>query len=212
MREAILRLDDSELEALGFGKLVGHCREAGLCDIEMLEDDGHSCAPRLEVTSRLDATLLDSLDCVDDWQLLAEGEDSFVYVLELTATEVPESIVDDHADLLGQCDTSLADRGIMLSLLGSQEVIREVIRHYQDAGIEPDLCRLGDYDGDETPLDRLTERQIEAVETAFEMGFYEVPREATTADVAAALDIDPATLSEHLQRAERNVLSQQLTT
>jgi predicted DNA binding protein len=43
------------------------------------------------------------------------------------------------------------------------------------------------------------------------LGFYTVPREATIDEVAAEMDLDGATVSEHLQRAERNILSQQLT-
>jgi hypothetical protein len=210
MREAIVRLSDEELAALGFGELVSHCRSAGLRDIDMLEDDGYSCIPQIEVDARLDAALLESLERVDDWELVAEKESSYLYLLELTATEVPEAVTEDHEELIGKCDPSLTDRGVMLSLLGSQETIREVLRNYESAGVVPDLCKLGEYDGDQTALDALTDRQIEALETAFEMGFYEVPREVSTEDVAAELDIDAATLSEHLQRAERNFLRQQL--
>jgi predicted DNA binding protein len=50
------------------------------------------------------------------------------------------------------------------------------------------------------------------LETAYDLGFYEVPRQASTEDVAGELDIDPATASEHLQRAERNLLTSQLAT
>ena len=43
------------------------------------------------------------------------------------------------------------------------------------------------------------------------MGYYEVPREASTADIAAEIDVDPSTVTEHLQRAERNLLSHHLS-
>ncbi|WP_247729606.1 helix-turn-helix domain-containing protein [Halovivax limisalsi] len=52
----------------------------------------------------------------------------------------------------------------------------------------------------------LSPRQRTAVETALELGYYEVPRTATTADVAAELDCATATAAEHLQRAEARVL------
>lgn len=47
--------------------------------------------------------------------------------------------------------------------------------------------------------------------TAYEMGFYEVPKAASVDDVAAELGLEGATVSEHLQRAERNLISHQLT-
>jgi len=39
---------------------------------------------------------------------------------------------------------------------------------------------------------------------------YEVPRGASTDDVAEAVGLDPSTVAEHLQRAERNLLGQLL--
>ena len=45
---------------------------------------------------------------------------------------------------------------------------------------------------------------------AYEMGYYEVPREVSTADVAAELGVDASTVTEHLQRAEHNLLARYL--
>lgn len=212
MREAIVSLSDAELEAIGFGELVSHCREAGLRDIEMLEDDGYSCIPQVEVESPLDTHLLEELECVDQWELVTEKDNTYLYLLELTATELPETITDDHNELIGNCEPSLSEHSVILSLLGPQEAIRNVLRNFEAAGVTPDLCKLSKYTGDDTTLDALTNRQLEAIETAYNMGFYEVPRTASTEDVAAELGIDAATLSEHLQRAERNLLRQELST
>ncbi|WP_226480600.1 helix-turn-helix domain-containing protein [Natrinema amylolyticum] len=210
MREAIVTLSDAELEAMGFSGLVSLLREAGIRDVEMLEDRGYTCVPQVEVEARLDADALADLDCVDDWELVAETEDAYRYLLELTATELPEETVDDHAALLGACETTVTDHGALVSLVGSQDAIREMLRHYEAAGVTPDLCKLGEYDGEASALDALTDRQREVIETAYEMGFYEIPRQASTDDVAGTLDVDAATVSEHLQRAERNLLMRQL--
>ncbi|WP_277540661.1 helix-turn-helix domain-containing protein [Haloarcula laminariae] len=51
----------------------------------------------------------------------------------------------------------------------------------------------------------LTERQREVLQTAFEMGYYEWPRECTGSDVAVELGITSATFSEHIKAAERNL-------
>jgi hypothetical protein len=52
----------------------------------------------------------------------------------------------------------------------------------------------------------LTERQREAVGAAVELGYYEVPREADHAAVAAAIDCAPSTAAEHLRKAESRVV------
>jgi predicted DNA binding protein len=46
--------------------------------------------------------------------------------------------------------------------------------------------------------------------TAHRLGYFAVPREASTAEVAAALGLDDSTVAEHLQRAERNLLDRLL--
>lgn len=56
-------------------------------------------------------------------------------------------------------------------------------------------------------MEKLTARQREVLETAFDRGYYDVPRSASTAEIAAEFDLDDSTVSEHLQRAERNVLA-----
>jgi hypothetical protein len=53
----------------------------------------------------------------------------------------------------------------------------------------------------------LSPRQRETIRAALRLGYYEVPREATTADVAEEVGCATATASEHLRRAESRVLS-----
>jgi DNA-binding CsgD family transcriptional regulator len=210
VREAIVALSDTALEAFGFGGLLSLVRDAGLRELELLEDDGYTCVPQVTVEQRLDPERLAALDCVDDWTLVSETGDACVYLLELTATELPEAVAEDHEALLGTCGTTVTDRGALVSLVGSQAAIRGMLRHFRAAGARPGLHRLGEYEGTASTLDALTARQREVLETAYELGFYEVPREASTEAVARELDLDPATVAEHLQRAERNLLSQQL--
>ena len=212
MREAIVTLSDAELEAIGFEGLVTRIRAAGVRDVELLEDRGRTCVPQVTVEERLDVEELAELECVDRCELVAETGETYRYLLELTATELPEDVTDDHESLLGDCGTEVTDRGVLVSLVGSQAAIREMLRDYETAGATPDLLKLAAYEGEGDALEDLTARQREVLETAYELGFYEVPREASTEEVAGELDLDPATVAEHLQRAERNLLTRQLAT
>lgn len=54
--------------------------------------------------------------------------------------------------------------------------------------------------------DKLTDRQLEVIETAYDMGYYEYPRGANASEVAEALDICPSTLAEHLAAAQTKLL------
>ncbi len=53
---------------------------------------------------------------------------------------------------------------------------------------------------------RLTARQREVLETAFEMGYFERPRRANATEVAAELGIGPSTFREHVSAAETKLL------
>lgn len=54
---------------------------------------------------------------------------------------------------------------------------------------------------------RLTERQREVLEAAFEAGYYEWPRDCSGEAVAAELGITSSTFSEHIHAAERKLLT-----
>ncbi|WP_433631987.1 bacterio-opsin activator domain-containing protein [Halomicrococcus sp. NG-SE-24] len=55
--------------------------------------------------------------------------------------------------------------------------------------------------------EQLTDRQQMVLQTAFEAGYYEWPRECTGQEVAEELGISSATFSQHIHAAERKVLS-----
>lgn len=54
---------------------------------------------------------------------------------------------------------------------------------------------------------KLTDRQEEVLETAFDMGYFERPKGANATEIAATLDIAPSTVTEHLVAAQRKLLA-----
>jgi len=57
-----------------------------------------------------------------------------------------------------------------------------------------------------TDPDELTARQREVLETAYEMGYFEYPRDTGAEAVATELDIATSTFTEHLSAAQRKLL------
>ncbi|WP_148416583.1 bacterio-opsin activator domain-containing protein [Haloferax sp. KTX1] len=53
--------------------------------------------------------------------------------------------------------------------------------------------------------DRLTPRQLEVLQTAYESGYFESPRVQTGTDLAAVLDISQATFTYHLRESQRRL-------
>lgn len=56
----------------------------------------------------------------------------------------------------------------------------------------------------------LTPKQTEALTTAWDMGYFALPREATTEEVATELDIAPQTLSDRLWRVQHHLIQNTL--
>lgn len=75
-------------------------------------------------------------------------------------------------------------------------------------GIDVTINEIGTYDRrGGTLVGTLTGRQLTAVNTAVQLGYYDVPRTTTLQNVAAALDCAQSTASKLLRRAERDILS-----
>jgi DNA-binding CsgD family transcriptional regulator len=208
MREAEVSVTDRGLAAMGVEELLSLTRSAGLLAVEELTCRGNGAVLQVEVETKIDEDGLSTLDCVDEWDRVAERGDSQVYVVSFTAPDLPERLEETATDLVGTCDPEIDDRGAKMSLVGPHDAISGQIDEYEAAGVSPTLRRIGGYEGPDRPLDELTARQREVVETAWEMGYYEVPKEVSADDIAAELGLDSSTVNEHLQRAERNLLGQ----
>lgn len=208
MREANVSVRNTAFEEMGIGELMALGREAGIQSFEELACHGTGAVVQVEVETRYDEERLTALEYVDQWEHVSETDDGHLYVIAFTAPELPESLAEEAEELIGTCDPELGERDATMSLVGPQDSIASTIREYETAGVSPDLEKLASYEGKRHPLDELTDRQEEVLQTAYDMGFYEVPREVSTEEIAAELELDPSTVAEHLQRAERNMLGQ----
>lgn len=94
------------------------------------------------------------------------------------------------------------DYSFVFRLIGQPEDLQHAIADASEQ-LPLDVERIGNYNQpDERITASLTDRQIEAVEQALASGYYDIPREGTTEDVAAALECAPSTASQHLRKAE----------
>jgi len=211
MREAVLSISDTELAALGIEELVSLCRDAGIREFEELACRGNGAVVQVTLEGPLDEERLASLSYVSEFERVKEAE-QHEYLIAFTAPGQSAASAEPVADLVGTCDPEVNDQGATtMSLVGPQETISGAVAGYKDDGLSPDLQKLSAYEGSDRPLAELTDRQREVIRTAWDMGYYEVPREVATEDVAAELDLDPSTVAEHLQRAERNLLALHLS-
>lgn len=98
------------------------------------------------------------------------------------------------------------DGRVIVSVIGDERTIQRAIDSLPES-FGTELLKIGEYEPEtDRPEAQLTTRQREVLEAAFDVGYYEEPREGTQADVAEAVGLAPATAGEHLRRIEGNVL------
>lgn len=89
-----------------------------------------------------------------------------------------------------------------------REIVSALMDDYEDVRVHQ-LTKSETEDGEDLILvDRsaLTRRQREVLETSFELGYFDHPREANAGEVADALGINRSTFREHLAAAQRKLL------
>ena len=101
-------------------------------------------------------------------------------------------------------------RGIRLSVIGTSTMVKRAMERFPD-GTVCSVERLGAASADRRLLATLTDRQREVIETAFGLGYYEIPRKTTHADIASTLDLSGSTVDEHLRKAEARLMEQLLS-
>jgi predicted DNA binding protein len=152
------------------------------------------------------------VETISEYTLTPVAEDSFYAFVRATPTSeewdwilafAQESIV--VIPPVVYTDTGAA----VFEVLGDPDDLRALLDGLP-ASVETTVERLGEYDRRRAPETVLTDRQREVVVTATELGYYDVPRDATVADVAAELDITDSTVSAHLRKAEAAVMGEVL--
>jgi predicted DNA binding protein len=99
-----------------------------------------------------------------------------------------------------------ADGEAVFEVLGDPADLRGLLDGLPDR-VDRTVERVGEFDRHRSPAAALTSRQRDVVETAVELGYYDVPREATLEEVAAELDVAASTVSDHLRKAEAEVMT-----
>lgn len=177
----------------------------GLVHLEWLGDGSYTLLYRLSVEDGASpAETLDAHPDVIDFDLIPSGRDErycFVHVAERELLSSLLEIVDEHALILDR-PIRFVDDGAVLTVAGDSDALGAA---YADASESIDVVVewSGGYAPDgASPLARLTDRQREAIETAYDLGFYEKPRRVTYEDIADDLECAPSTANELLRRAE----------
>lgn len=157
----------------------------------------------------LDDILADRSDVVL-YDTIGDGDGAFGLYLRVEGSPATLDTCFFEQGLLLDPPVTFTGRGLRVTVIGTSAMVRQAMERLP-AEIACSVERLGGTGDDRLLLAALTDRQREVIETAFEMGYYDVPRRTTHANIAAALDLSGSTIDEHLRKAERRLMEQLLS-
>jgi len=196
MRHPLVQLLASDDRVLREELLTWHTVDAGALEHQLMLVTG-------ELAVYQEA--LESLDSIRSYDLTPIDDRHFYAYLEDDRSGGDEAW---RAALVGHDFVHvppLVFEGVVarMTLVGDPDELRAVLAALPTA-VTVDVERVGEFRRPYGALTgELTDRQHEALATAFELGYFEVPREASLAEVADALGCTESTASTHLRKAER---------
>lgn len=176
-----------------------------------------------DVSTSVAAT--ESANCVSEFLVAADsvpdeyGDPVFEYADRRLYRVAHDADADCPCVCLGEFETPIdryfAQSGRLEVVFHARdfEQLQAIVAEFRERYHEVDIQRMvraptGGAPRDEVFVDRakLTERQLEAVQTAYDRGYFEQPRSANASEIAAELDIAVSTFSEHLVAAQRKLI------
>lgn len=137
--------------------------------------------------------------------VLDVGDDRVLLRYRTTETGLYEFV--EQSDLAPEYPVVVENGRFDFDLTGTRAQLDDVCAGLEASPLSYDLQFVV---GDDRPGGLLTDRQREALETALRLGYFEVPRDATLAEVASELGVDTSTASTTLRRGEARLLEWQL--
>ncbi|POG56207.1 helix-turn-helix domain-containing protein [Haloferax marisrubri] len=187
-------------------------REISLSQMIRLEDSKYIFMVSVEADARdaFEAKAVEQPEVVDV-RPVGETPDGWFY----------QVITERASDVLESHDPTQFEGVLMEAIItGEGWIERKMFADYDALSTLRDRCQvyglpfelLNISSDPEHPDERaqfgLTDRQYEAMRLAFSLGYYDTPRTASTAEVAAELGISAPALSDLLRRAEHRLISQ----
>ncbi|PSQ30917.1 bacterio-opsin activator [Halobacteriales archaeon SW_6_65_46] len=165
--------------------------------------DGASVGAVADVASQLVA--------IDDVQQISTDGDGGVLRLRLTRPFLALELA-DHGAVFREATADPSTTTLVIDIPDSIDA-RTIIQLVRGTFATAELRAKGTLDGTAEHdlyskfLERVTERQLEVIQTAYYSGFFESPRGSTGEEVAETLDISPPAFYKHARTVQRKLFA-----
>ncbi len=152
---------------------------------------------------------LERFDGVDHFDITVQGGDRFYLHLRPETPPFLNSILSalGSEGVIVVTPVVYRDGSVHLGLAGEAGDLQGILDEVPPE-IDVSVEEVGSFAGGPgTVVPKLSDRQREALQIAFDLGYYRNPRGATHADVAERLGCAPSTAGEHLRKAEAKLVA-----
>jgi predicted DNA binding protein len=144
---------------------------------------------------------------------LLAGDDRWMAVSQFEPTDGVRRALALQQESFLVVDTPIrftSEDHLKITYLGTEDSFRKLFDYADELdSVSVDILNMGEYEADESSLNRMiTARQEEVLEAAVELGYYAEPRQASLEEVGDVVGISPGTVGEHLRKAEARVFSE----
>ncbi|MBX0325261.1 GAF domain-containing protein [Halomicroarcula sp. F13] len=151
------------------------------------------------------------LVAIDDVQQISTDGDGGVLRLRLTQPFLALELA-DHGAVFRKATANPTTTTLVIDIPDSIDVrtITQLVREAfstVELRSKQTLDQTAERDLYATFLEKLTERQLEVIQTAYYSGFFESPRESTGEDVAETLGISPPAFYKHARTVQRKLFA-----
>ncbi|MFC6824970.1 bacterio-opsin activator domain-containing protein [Halopelagius fulvigenes] len=148
---------------------------------------------------------------IDDVQTISTDGDGGVLRLRLTQPFLALELA-DHGAVFREATADSTTTTLVIDIPDSIDVrtITQLVRETfstVELRAKQTLDQTAAHDLYSRFLDKLTERQLEVIQTAYYSGYFESPRESTGEDVAATLGISPPAFYKHARTVQRKLFA-----
>lgn len=155
-------------------------------------------------------SILEDDPSVKKCSFLSEFEDVYLYQMKWISEVdlVLQMLVNSWATILDMYGYN--DRWYLRILYPNQHSLRSTIDYIEEKEITFDISAIREMKSEPVGRYGLTDPQFDALTTASNAGFYDVPREVNTEELANELGVTHQSLSECLRRATNNLIEDAL--
>jgi DNA-binding CsgD family transcriptional regulator len=153
---------------------------------------------------------LEATECIQEFDVtLIDDRSFYVYVRESAqgfAGRLRGLLTDTELLIVPPVEYG-TESELLFEIAGEQDALKSLVANLPDH-LSVSVNRLGEYDAYREPYaTTLTDRQGEVLETARELGYYEIPRRTSVREIADELNCSKSTAANHLRKAESRLVA-----